>query len=767
MLNLKYNLCAFLVLIVCHFTVSVDTDERFPLPVLLLLPYPDSSPDSGWDRGLELLPAARVAVKEINNNSAVLPGFRLQLIERRSDACGIAQSVLGLNNFVDGVFRRGEGNNAIAILGLACSTVTTVVSPVAGRDDVNLIQISMANSDTLRDRSRFDHLWRVISAVSIKVNATLSLMDKFNWTRVAQLYDGNGIFFRSASDIFRESITISEKYDLILDQAIEEDSSFIESALDLIQSNAARIIFVSATVPEAKLLMCEAARKNLIWPGYVWIFHSRSHTDMYDPTCDVDNILQAIENVTLINLDLEGRQYNDILVSGRTFGEYVEAYNEEVENIFNEFQNDLYNFDFTYDNVFANPMYDEVWALSLAIKAALPDLQRHSLFLSDYQYNSTKITEIIEKYLSNVTFEGAVSRVQFNSIREAVTPVTLCHVRNGTTIRIGDYDETTNTLTLYNISKDHIPDDDFIIVYDIVPQEVVITFIVLAFVAFVFTTVMLVLTFMLYNTKQIRATSPSLSILVYIGCYLLIISVPLVVLHQSFYKQEELFLIGCVLELLLAETAHCLIAMTILLRLIRVQKIFNGFAKLGRFWRDKYFVVYCLLFAAFPTIVHIIWMTVDPLVYDEIIEIRNEINPPTIAITPRCNQNDKILGIIFQLINVSYIGVILLLMLIFAFRTRKINYSDFKDTKKILILSYIFAPLFAAGNILWLIFRGNEMLNAIVIMLGVWNLLAPIGVQVFLFIPKVIPAIFNKVKGKEDQTHQTLPATSILVVDNY
>ena len=726
-------------------------DERYSLPVLILLPYPDSKPEAGWDRGLELLPAARVAVKEINNMSNILPGYKLQLIERRSDACAVPQSTLGLNNFVDGVFRKGENNNnAIAILGLACSTVTTTISPIAGRDPINLLQIAMANSHVLRDRSKFDHLWRVISAVSVNVNATLSLMDKFNWTRVAQLYDGNGIFFRSASEIFRVVVANSQKYDLVLDRAIEEDPSFIESAISFIQSNAARIIFVSATIPEAKMLMCEAAKKNLIWPGYVWIFHSRSANDLYDESCEADNLLQAIENVTLIDLNLNGRQNNDILVSGRTFGDYINAYNEEVEIILDEFRDDLYDgFGYSYENSFSRPMYDEVWALALAINASLPELQRQSLYLQDYQYNRSEITEIIENHLSEVQFEGAVSRVQFTSLREAVTPVSMCHVRNGTAVRIGDYDETTDLLILYNISKGSFPSDDFITVYDIVLKEVAILFYVLTFVAFAFTTVMVVLTLMLYNTHQVRATSPLLSLLVYIGCYMLIVGIPIVFIKQSLYDNKRVFGAFCVLERWLVETSHCLISMTILLRLIRVYKIFNGFAKLGRFWRDKYFFVYCLLFSAFPTVLHIIRLIVDPLTYNESIVIMNDVNPPTISITPICEENNRTLGVVFELLIFAYIGGISLLMLIFALRTRKIHHGDFKDTKKILVFSYIFSTLLILVYILQFIFRGIGLYNAIATMQGTFNLLEAIGVQAFLLVPKIVPGVYFKLKRRQ------------------
>ena len=64
-----------------------NTTTKVPLRILVLVPFPTSNGSKGWDRGLELLPAARVAVKEINSNPDLLAGYNIQLIERSHDAC--------------------------------------------------------------------------------------------------------------------------------------------------------------------------------------------------------------------------------------------------------------------------------------------------------------------------------------------------------------------------------------------------------------------------------------------------------------------------------------------------------------------------------------------------------------------------------------------------------------------------------------------------------------------------------------------------------
>ena len=736
----------FFICVTLRLTIG-GTDNSFPINVLLLLPYRDPRPNSGWDRGLELLPAARVAVGEVNNRSDLLPGYKLQLIERRSDGCGIPLTSEGILNFVDSVFHGGTNRNVLAILGLACSTVTTAVSPIAGREEVNLIQLAIANSNSLRDRERFPHLWRIISTASVNINAALSLMEYFKWTRVGLIYDGAGVFFRTSADVFRSAIASNNKYTLLLDHSIDEEPNFIETAVNLVQANSVRIIFVSATVPEAKMLMCEAAKKNVVWPGYVWIFHSRTSEDLFDPTCDVDNLNKAIENVTLIDLSLQGRQENETLVSGLTYKQYLEAYDRELENVHSEFESYLTGINLTF-NPFANPTYDEVWALALALNASLPELENRALFLENHQYNQAEITEIVEAHLKNIHFEGAVAKVSFSNLQEVSTPVMIFQVRNGRSVTIGKYDESINNLTLIDISQEHIPSDDFETSYYLINGEITIAFFIILGLAILFTTVLLCLMFMVYNSPEVRATSPILSLLIYTGCYLLIFDILVIFIRQSYQLQTNVFGALCILDRWLVHSGYGLVLSTIIVKLVRVYYIFTRMKKLGRFWRDKYLVLYSVILCLPLSCVHIIWFAIDPLSYQPVTEIRKDINPPTIVVIPVCTST-KGYGSWFEAINIVYLTLIILCILVFALRTRKVNYKNFKDTKKIIIFSYLIGLVYPMVFSLWLILRSFNMVDTVAVMLGFMNLIVSVAIQCFLFVPKIIPGARFLAKNKK------------------
>ena len=97
---------------------------------------------------------------------------------------------------------------------------------------------------------------------------------------------------------------------------------------------AARIIYVSTTIPQSGILMCKAANRNLIWPGFVWIFQSVLQTDIIKTkACDLEILNKALENVLFLSFPLNNRQPNDVLVSGYSYDQYRKKYFKELEKL--------------------------------------------------------------------------------------------------------------------------------------------------------------------------------------------------------------------------------------------------------------------------------------------------------------------------------------------------------------------------------------------------------------------------------------------------
>ena len=725
---------------------SLSSSTTIPLSALVLVPFPNSNGSKGWDRGLELLPAARVAVKEINNNPEILAGYNIQLIERSSDACGESVIFDGLSNFIDNALQTTiNETKAIAVLGLACSTVVASVSPIAGRDEVSLLQLAMANSDMLRDQIAFPHLWRFLSSSDGYVLAVIELMERFEWNRVGLIFDGNSFFFNAIAETFRDKVK-SKNYTLVVDQGVDSTPGLVAAALNLVYSSGVRIIFAPITIPEYAEIMCQAAKRKLIWPGYVWIFPSRSLTELYSGSCDREDLLfHAIENVILIDFQLENQNLDATLVSGHTYEEYKEKCKNESDQLLHEekFSDLLEHFNYTTENLYANLMYNEVWALALAVNDSLLDLAKQGYYLQDYKYNYSEITTIIEGHLENVSFAGTLGTVKFDRYREVKTKVGIYRVKNKQKVEIATLDDVL--LTLLNASLGDIPSDRFVKDYNLLNSALAVIVYIQSVFLFFFTSIMLCSIWILRKQPEVKATSPLLNLLIFVGCYLLIFSSLLLTTRQFVQTlRSNMYELLCYLSDVFANTGMNLITATVLMRLVRVYRIFTNFPQMGKFWNDKPIFFLVITIAVVPNIVTIAGVVFDPKKYLEHKEYMLDQNPPKILVSIQCvSEYENILNSF----TIAYAVFLIVLLLIFALLTRKVSNKRFKDTKKVTAFIFLFTLigtiLIPVSNVLK--YQGKE--NDAVVLLSYVHHSVILMSQLFLILPKVIPTSYLRISS--------------------
>ena len=734
-----------LLLLVVYGETSTLCSSAESLRILSLLPYADSDGLYGWDRGLELLPAARIAVRHINQQTNVLPGYQIELIEQSSDACGRDVVTRGLQNLVGSALTPDRDANAIAVVGLACSAVTRTVSPVAGRFD--LLQVAIANSQLLRDRKEFPHLWRVISTSDVLVDATIMLMERFNWQRVGLLSDGN-FFFQAIAKSFRAAARI-RNFTIVVDEGLDSNPSTINTAISRIQSQGVRIIFSPTTLPESVEIICQAAKNNLIWPGYVWIFPSRIYEEFLESIdlCDDQELFQtALENITLVGLELSGRNGNVTLVSGITYDEFRAEYEVEYRNVQDKFPDVV--FSSTY-NVYANAMYDEVWALALAINSSLPELEEKNLKLTEYGYDMPEITQIFERQMKNVTFSGALTNVHFNEFNEVPTSVNVFQVRDNVSILIGQM--VDNNLMVLNISKSEIPGDDFVRKYNLLSDDFVIPLYVLAAILLVMTSVLLIMTLLLRKEPEILAISPLLSVLVFVGCYQLICASVLASTHNYVAMPSELYIVICYITNWSSRSGINFITTTVLIRLVRIYRVFTHFGKTSKFWQDKYLFVTIIVISCCPDLITVVGLIVDRLQVKDAEEYFLDENPPVIQLTRECVSDHGFSNISYVLFQ-AYTALLIILLLAFAILTRKVNKKNFKDTKKILVFVFLFTIVATVSGVISYLFNSINLDNVAIVVSSYSYQLMTLLCLTILIAPKALPAFYYRVLKKEKRS---------------
>ena len=110
------------------------------------------------------------------------------------------------------------------------------------------------------------------------------------------------------------------------------------------------------------------------------------------------------------------------------------------------------------ENLYANSLYDQVWALASAATRTLDKLQ----FLNT-SINATKIVEnrdILAEALQPIDFDGSSGLIRFGEKQEVQTQVDIFKVSNRQTILIGRYDPYKKTVTFEaDFNKSSLPQD--------------------------------------------------------------------------------------------------------------------------------------------------------------------------------------------------------------------------------------------------------------------------------------------------------------------
>ena len=726
--------------------------------LLALVPWPDDRPHADWDAGPDLLAGARVAIEEINNSTDILPDYKLNLIESGHEACGLPGGNFGVVNLVKYAInppsnsRRGP---VAAVLGLFCSTSTKVISPFAGRNGIDLLQLSGSNSpDFLRDKELYPHLWRFLESATVYADTVISMMDAFQWKKVALVADFENSFLSGIGDAFINKVDSRSDLDLLYRGNLLQLTNIEETVRGILESRA-RIIFLSTTAPQTAKIYCAAASLNMHWPNYVWIMADYLIKVIEDEVvtggyCSLTELRKVTEGSLITYFSLEpDNPSSTILVSNNTYQDYKDAYDKELELV----KLDYPGVDIPGEYLYAGIIYDQVWAFAIAAHNALPELERKNYSISEYGFGQPHITTIIERYLRNVDFIGATGRVSFNNNSEVSNSIKIFR----STVEIGSYDaHNRNPL---NISIENPPDDDVSVVTNVLPTTVAIVIITLSVLMGIIVTVNLIIMMLLRNHNEIRALSPNLSLLIFIGCYFECVASILLVI-QSWVDEipNDLFTINCNLVTWIGHLGIYLILATNLLKIARISRVFSHFGKTGRCWKNYSLSVWILLICALPCTLVPLWVLVDPFKQRITMNYRTDAIPIFLELIPHCHCNYYL---IWKTILQSYVAILIFGLIFFAVQTRKINRRDFKDTKK--INSFVFVTLFVV--IIFLtshqVLRELKLYQYADVSLCLLYLSMSFICQIFLFMPKVIPSSYDRFKNGETAANRRQSIASI------
>ena len=724
-LNAQVSLVAMKITLCPNTTADGETK---PLYVLTLLSLPG---------GLTVLSGHRIAQEEINNRTDLLPGYHIELIVDTVEGCSSPEAGLGLSNLLKYTLNP-PCRPVVAVAGLGCSSHTSVLSPVAGHDGFNLIQLSAANSPIFETQShRFPHLWRFLGSATIYTNVILAIMDQYNWTRVGIVYNLGSIFHSEiAKHLYKHIENSTNEYKITFFFGMRGTKSFyLKDVITSIKDTETTILISLLNVNQTAVLLNRTIlEEKLAYPKYIWI-HIEKLQRYFE-----NNGFREVANIShrhiYLHTQTQLEQNNTVLVSGETYAAFRTKHSKDLDQLNNDYG---VNKSRSY---FASYWYDQMWALALAVNNSLPRLKDSNLSIENYAINQQDITVVLEEQMANLSFQGAGGWVEFNQNHGVSTPVEVYWMDDGKQKCVGIYNPLDPSNFHVHINASSLPNDtihrphEFILIS--LPMAILMY--ILTGAVTIFTTVQLVCYLYYREHKVIKATSPYLSLLMFGGFYLLYLSAILSITQDSFITSPQTYDVLIRLIFAIAINAISLILITLLVKLLRIDRIFSSKLEtdIGKYWSNVQLLIIIILYTVIlnmimiPVLIHESPTYSNYTIYNGFVEQRH--------IRPHPRGNLIWFGIL-----ISYLILLLLIISCLAIRTRQIKYSNFKDTKKInLLIALVIVIIFLSTAAYFILLNiRKEPEGNIVIILTI--LIIPTLSQLIMFTSKILSVMAKKI----------------------
>ena len=500
------------------------------------------------------------------------------------------------------------------IIGPGCSASAHVISSLTGREPLSLLNIHIAGSLNLSNRTRYPNSFGTLDSTEVFVRASLALMKENNWTRVAAFYDESRLYY--ASTLF----ALLGEVEALNAKSNGSDSDidvFVSAVYDnyipfaALQQTKKRVIFLLVGPDLLGKIVCLAYHEKLVYPAYQWITVSRTLDEMAAEVnfryagkhylCNGEEMYASANGSLIIHYRLNPLNENMLTDSGLTYQEFIQKYNQRVI-VHNRDLGDM-----IAPSFWASSYFDAVWSLALALNSSQYGM---GIPLSEYNYGQLTVTEVVRSKLLELDFEGVSGRIRYNHDTGYVNRIVdIFQVTNGSTLLVAYFN--SNRIT-FNGEANFI--SDTFSEYEVVAfvhQELGIVLMVLVCLIFTLLAAVHMLTIIYRKHRFVKASSPKLTHFVFVGCYLLITALLLYITAQSFCVGDE---VRCRLVAAVNSCSHLgyiFIFAAVFAKMWRIYRIFVHFRNPGNLLSNQILVIFISLLVAIEIPVIIAWNIAD------------------------------------------------------------------------------------------------------------------------------------------------------------
>ena len=722
-----------------------------------MLPYPDPDPDGqqpSWDEGHTLFLTEQMAIDRLNANESILPDYHLELV-RSDSGCNIrSRATLAL---VRDTLGTASGHAVVGVVGPGCSTSATTVGSLSSRESIAVINVHVAGSLVLSDRQRYAYSFGTLDSTEVFVKTLLQLITDKGWSQVSMLYDESRLYYYSTVKLLEKTLREDRTYEHLDYFSSAVYSTYIP--LDLIK-NHHRIVLLFVGPDFLSKILCLALHKDMLYPVYQYVIVSRVADEIQPITfqfdgetvsCDQAEIRRVITSALVVHYQLKPLNETRETHSGFTYEEFDKQYREKVAGFVPPPSEGAGNLTIR-PSFWAASFFDAVWSLGLALHNSTSNVN-----LSSYGFGQPDNSMRIREHLEELRYEGVSGMIWFNKSTGYVQRnVDIYQIDgSGAMEKIGYYSQQEEAIHEVVSGRTFIT-GEFINVTVILtaPRGLAAPVLVVTIVGFMLTLILQVLTIVYRDSKSVKATSPKVSQLAFVGCYIQVVGC-LTNVCIDVYTDKISEEANCVLWHVLniaAAIGTTLIFGTVCTRTWRLYRIFVHYRDPGRFMSEKVLVAVVLVFVIIDVLISIIWIETDPFEPDtkeEVVEYE-EVKEGNVTVNVRavtkiiryCSQNYFVLWcVLLILFNTLLMGGAVTL----AFLTRGIPHKNFK-TRGIMSFTYILTGILGLGFSVYTILLTQLSYSVIVFRFVVVSVLLNGYVYLsclLLFLPPLYPVLLS------------------------
>ena len=713
----------------------------------LMLSYPDpqgrQSLAAAFDDGHDITPAVYLAVEQINNRFDILSEYQIEVV-RLDGGCSITErTVIGVNELMCSC------TPIVGIIGPSCGKSTLTVGELTNRNEFSVITFHYGESNILGNRTVFPFAFGMLGSNTITIQACTNLILQNNWTRIVLLYPDDGKDFREVSIGIQRNIRNIPGFDVSYISSISQ--TFIP--LKEVRESYARVIFLLTSAKVTLYTLCRAYHSGMIFPKYQWVFKERHSLDFqavsfhYDDDrmqydCTEENINDSVYGS--VNLAWSAISADNDRIStdvGLTSTEYEHLYDQQIVRYMQE-----YNVN-SSRTMWARGFYDAVWSLALALNNSLAELGKNRTH--SVETGTEMLAQGIRRHLYDIDFKGISGRVKFDSKTGTNVAGKLNiyqFIENKNSTLIGFY--TSGALTLLNgSSAPKFIEPTFSERRIQVSTILVISFLIITIVTLIVAIPIQVINIVYHEHKTIKATSPKLNHMIFIGCYLTVLGTTILIVTEAWQytvTPSKSYLCNVIPWLLGIGTS--MVIGTVTVKTWRLHRIYISSKRIHRlnpkFLSDPALIVTVAIFVAVDILICLIWTIIDPLMSVQEISIEEPGGEelPTVIVTVTCQCKWLIY---WSNILIGYKFVLTTCSFILALFTR-IKKKEFK-TMNVIAMAYLFAITFGLGVPVYTIvsfINVGMLVRFIVLCLLIDSI---VYICLFsLFLPSIIPLIKEK-----------------------